>query len=233
MKKLDTVQNQALRIASGAFRTSPIASINAETNTTPLIHRRNIQILNYFGKLLTTPDHINSYRGTSSVCPGSVGHTALQLLADYQLTSDQLAAETHPKYQRSTISKAVQSHLQCQWTSDPHPYLFRTIKPRLETWSTSFNTSRQIERVTTRVRLGHTNLTHIYLILRSDPPYCNSCHTLSTLLHILNDCSIYTPQRLKIYGKSPYDVYGSLRDDNNSLKLFVVFLKESKLFSRI
>ncbi len=232
-KKLDTVQNQALRIATGAFRTSPIASINTETNIMPLAHHRNVKILNYYGKLLITPDHINSYRGISSTHPGSLRYTVLQLLQEYQLTSDELAAAQSFKSQRKIIQKAVRTYLQHQWTSNPHPFLLRTIKPQLENWSTSFNSSRRLERAITRIRIGHTHLTHNHLILRTDPPHCNSCQTTLTLLHLLNDCIEYTPQRIKAYGKSPFNIYSSLRDDKKKLESFFMFLKDSQLISKI
>lgn len=233
LKKLNTVQNQALRIASGAFRTSPIASINTETNTMPLEHRRYSQILNYYGKLLITPDHINSYRGISATYPGSLGHTAHKLLQDYQLSSDHLAAVTNLKTQRNIIHTAVCAFLQHLWTSDPHPYLLRTIKPQLEEWVISFHPSRRLERVITRVRIGHTHLTHIHLITRTDTPHCDTCQTPSSLLHLLNECTKYTPQRQQIYGKSPHNVYGTLRDSKEQVKLFILFLKSSRILSSI
>lgn len=36
LKKLDTIQSAALRIATGAFRSSPIVALETETNVPPL-----------------------------------------------------------------------------------------------------------------------------------------------------------------------------------------------------
>lgn len=233
LKKLDTMQNQALRIASGAFRTSPIASINVETNTMSLTHRRHIHILNYYGKLLSEPDHINSYRANSSNHPGSIRKTAEQLSEIYEISLEQLKEQPNTKLQRQIIQRAIQARIQHLWTTDPHLYLLRTIKPVLQNWITSYNSSRQKERVLARVRIGHTRITHIHLIQRTDSPICNSCHTSLTLIHILNDCTQYAPQRIHFYGSSPYRVYDSLGDDKVKIDIFYKFLQESNLYSVI
>jgi ribonuclease HI len=55
IKKLDTIHNQGLRLALGAFRTSPIASLYAEANEPSLYLRRQKLGLHYFLKLKSNP----------------------------------------------------------------------------------------------------------------------------------------------------------------------------------
>ncbi|WP_353806175.1 hypothetical protein, partial [Acinetobacter baumannii] len=52
---LDPVAHQALRIALGAFRTSPCESLYVEANKSPLELRRTKLSLNYYLKLKTDP----------------------------------------------------------------------------------------------------------------------------------------------------------------------------------
>ena len=47
LKTLDTVQNSALRIATGAFRSTPIVSLQAETGIKPLQAYREQKNINY------------------------------------------------------------------------------------------------------------------------------------------------------------------------------------------
>ena len=61
LKKLDTIQNAFIRIATGAMKTSPISSLLAEAVTTPLYLRRMEQSLRYANKLMYHPDH-GSYK---------------------------------------------------------------------------------------------------------------------------------------------------------------------------
>ena len=55
LKKLDTVHNSGLRIALGAFRTSPIPSLHTEAGETSLELRRLKLTLNYVLKLKSDP----------------------------------------------------------------------------------------------------------------------------------------------------------------------------------
>ena len=57
LKMLDPVQNQGLRVALGAFRTSPVESLQAEANEPPLELRRKKLSLQYTIKLSSTPEN--------------------------------------------------------------------------------------------------------------------------------------------------------------------------------
>ena len=45
---LEAIQNEALRIATGALRTTPVCNLTAETNIPPLCHRRKYLLLRFF-----------------------------------------------------------------------------------------------------------------------------------------------------------------------------------------
>ena len=47
---------------------------------------------------------------------------------------------------------------------------------------------RREDVVVTRLRIGHTIITHSYLIKREDQPLCISCNKLFTVKHFLIDC---------------------------------------------
>ena len=57
MKPLSTVHNTGLRLATGAFRTSPVLSIYADTGEPPLVNRREKLMCNYAIKILSAPNH--------------------------------------------------------------------------------------------------------------------------------------------------------------------------------
>ena len=54
---LESIQNNALRIITGALRTSPVENIRAETNIPSLAHRRKLQLLRYFTRITAQPGH--------------------------------------------------------------------------------------------------------------------------------------------------------------------------------
>ena len=55
LKSLDTIHHQGLRLALGAFRTSPVESLYAESNTPSLYTRRGKLSLQYTTKLAANP----------------------------------------------------------------------------------------------------------------------------------------------------------------------------------
>lgn len=57
LEKLNVVHHTALRIATGAFRTSPIVSLLAESGQPTLQTRRNIRCINYISNVARNPNH--------------------------------------------------------------------------------------------------------------------------------------------------------------------------------
>ncbi|MBJ3756042.1 reverse transcriptase-like protein, partial [Salmonella enterica subsp. enterica serovar Derby] len=57
LRLLDPVSHQALRLCTGAFRTSPVHSLYVEAHEPPLSVRRQQLSLRYFLKLRSLPDH--------------------------------------------------------------------------------------------------------------------------------------------------------------------------------
>ncbi|KAL1453802.1 hypothetical protein WDU94_010115, partial [Cyamophila willieti] len=55
-------------------------------------------------------------------------------------------------------------------------------------WSTSFRPSRYEEVVLTRLRFGHTRVTHSHLFKGLPPPVCQSDYEFVTIEHILMKC---------------------------------------------
>lgn len=58
--------------------------------------------------------------------------------------------------------------------------------------------TRRDEVVLTRLRLGHTRLTHSHLFTHDPPPDCPTCHCPLTVSHILLSCPRYTTERAAI-----------------------------------
>ncbi|GFW61663.1 putative RNA-directed DNA polymerase from transposon X-element [Trichonephila clavipes] len=58
LKRLDTVHHSALRICSGAFRTSPVTSLYVVCHQPPLELRRRQLSANYFIRAMSVPSHL-------------------------------------------------------------------------------------------------------------------------------------------------------------------------------
>ena len=108
----------------------------------------------------------------------------------------------------------------------------RSIKPNIYPWNTACQKSRRDEVVLCRLRIGHTRLTHGYLMAKQDPPQCNLCHTKVTIKHLLLNCQRYDLLRRKHFGLSP-KLEIILGDDEIWIYRLLLFLKETDLFSHI
>ena len=74
----------------------------------------------------------------------------------------------------------------------------REIKTDVNEWSSSYNKNRRIETVLARLRIGHSNLTHSYLMQgHADPLECDRCRQPTTVKHILLECRKFAPIRNK------------------------------------
>ena len=80
-----------------------------------------------------------------------------------------------------------------------------------------------------RLRIGHTRITHSYLLKREEPPYCFGCDTLFTVRHFLLECGDLSHIRNKYYH---VDTIKQLFNDVPIDNVFL-FLKEINLFKKL
>ena len=80
-----------------------------------------------------------------------------------------------------------------------------------------------------RLRIGHTRLTHQYLLTREEPPQCPSCYCALTAVHILLECQQYNTVRQKYFSVSTLK---ELFDTVSSCDI-LSFLRDIRLYSCI
>ena len=90
--------------------------------------------------------------------------------------------------------------------------------------------TRKEQVVIHRIRIGHTRLTHSFLMEgRPVAPMCEVCNDLLTVKHFMLHCNRYSSIRRRFYTAS------TMRElfDKVSLRKILQFLKESKLYNLI
>ena len=80
---------------------------------------------------------------------------------------------------------------QLEWSGVARPTQLRSVKPQVGRWSSSYRSNRREEVVLSRLRLGHTRLTHGHLLVGENRPACEVCHADLDVQHILVDCPLY------------------------------------------
>ena len=84
------------------------------------------------------------------------------------------------------------------------------------------------ESVMTRLRIGHTWITHSYLLKKEDQPFCYACDSPFTVKHFLIECPDFTHIRNKFYTT---DVHTLFREVD--LSKITEYLKELGLCDKI
>ena len=62
LKKLNSIQNQALRISTGAFCTRPVVNIHADANELSLSQHRDFKLIIFYASIWLNKININHYR---------------------------------------------------------------------------------------------------------------------------------------------------------------------------
>ena len=91
---------------------------------------------------------------------------------------------------KSTILQKWQS----EWDLENNNKL-HTVKPVLGPWESSSHKERFNEVLHCRLRIGHSYITHGYLLQGADPPLCEHCNETLTVWHILGLCTGLAQQR--------------------------------------
>ena len=72
------------------------------------------------------------------------------------------------------------------------PYQINMAGEKMKMWKD--------EVVLCRASIGHTHLTHSYILKKDHPPHCGHCQCILTVRHILVECNHLTPTRNDIFG---------------------------------
>ena len=122
------------------------------------------------------------------------------------------------------ISQYIFSTWQDDWNGAVMNKL-HSVKPVLGEWQSSYRRCRKDEVVLCRARIGHTHLTHSYILKKDPPPLCEHCQCNLTVLHILVECNHFAQERKYIFGRR--DVVESFRFHPT---LIVLFLKQTEFY---
>ena len=95
------------------------------------------------------------------------------------------------------LKQRFSSYLQMKW-DNVHPEHLYEIKPKLSNWHTGNQNNRKYEVILSRLRCGHTRLSHSYLFKRDPPPHCDQCGVRLSIKHMLLECSIDASKRTRI-----------------------------------
>ena len=103
-------------------------------------------------------------------------------------------------------------------------------KPLIGEQPLAYRSVRRDEVVLSRLRLGHSYLTHSYLLKGDPPPECVTCNCRLTISHILVDCIEYDLFRLILFENNLTltDIF-----NNVSPNKIISFIKRAGLYNTL
>lgn len=85
----------------------------------------------------------------------------------------------------------------------------------------------------TRLRLGHTKLTHKHLLLNEQQPVCEVCNCIISIEHIITKCPKYETKRIRFLGSREIKMSDALKRVNSQKNNILRFLQNTRLFHEI
>ena len=157
---------------------------------------------------------------------GIAGNEKADRLAKEALEEEITPIELHFSDLIPMVKQYFSNLWQDIWSSTPDTLTMFAPDVKQKFFAEGLN--RKCQVVLSRIRIGHTNLTHVYRMKGENEPLCEHCHTILSVVHIMVDCPLYNDQRDRhLFGCSIEEIFSN--DDRN----IVEYLKECELFSKI
>ena len=180
----------SLRLPTVTVASDSKSSLQALMNTLPKHEivksiRKKSREFEHDIKLCWTPSHV-----------GITGNELADEEAKKTLTLEAISDKRLPKSDyKILVKQAVRDKWKEEWRSlSRNKYRELTETPKPLPGASSKN--RLWERTVTRLRLGHSQLTHGFLMNQgNEPPICESCDVPLTIKHVLTECHLFRNQR--------------------------------------
>lgn len=168
-------------------------------------------------KFVFIPSHVGIY-GNEKADTAAKKATEGSVLEDILLASDY----------KNLINRRFKELWEEKWISTTGNK-YREIRSSTKRWSCINMLKRRDSVVLTRLRMGHTNLTHSFLMSHENAPICDHCKEILSVQHIFNTCMKYETLRREI--KIPS--IAALNDDLSNVNRVIKFMKQSNIYDSI
>ena len=159
---------------------------------------------------------------------GIRGNEAADRAAKGALTSAVSIAEVPSSDWKPKAIQFVQNLRNRNW-AEVQSNKLKEIVPNLKEHQQLQCHNRREEVVLTRLRIGHSRLTHSFLLKGEPPPECFGCNTQYTLKHILLECVHFSNIRRRFYNcNNMYDLFHTVKKET-----ILAYIREIGIYNRI
>lgn len=202
---------------------SVLDSLNSRTSQEPVIANivnslSNFERLNKEVVFVWVPSHAGIY-----------GNDQADTAAKEAITQDEHTDFTVSHNDlRKTLHRKIRDLWNAEWARS-HPNKLLLIRKDIYTNQPIHMTNRRDQVSLTRLRIGHSRLTHEHIFTKDQPPNCDVCKIPLTINHVMLECAIFQDHRQK------FQITGNLEQLLNGTKSFqtIQFINSIKIDSKL
>ena len=158
--------------------------------------------------------------------PSHIGIQGNEMTDSAAKTAQNNPLDTHFKIPftdlKRTINIYTKQKWQIYWDNFQNDKLHKIMPQIGKSQKNQTKISRKEEIILSRLRIGHSHITHSYLLKKEEAPYCIQCQKPYTIKHILTECidlkliqqKYYLTTNLKqiFYQINPKNLLGYLKE---------------------
>ena len=223
-------KNKNIRFVIYSDSRSALEALQGYTNKNTLISQVKKQLSKLYSngsiiELCWIPSHV-----------GIGGNEMADAAAKSALKSPNLNIKLPAKDLITEIKYIINKKWQNQWNGEPISNKLKQIKDSVSLWESSNQNNRRVEVILTRLRIGHTRLTHGWLMStpHEDIPECTNCNCILTVKHIFCECNRFNRERILCFGRRPLTLTEIFAESKTfTVSRILMFLRQIKLIDKI
>lgn len=158
--------------------------------------------------------------------PGHSGFTGNEK-ADQVARRTSQAEKANCKLPPTDIKPLIHNYIkekwQDEWNNQTNSKLYE-LNPKIDHITNTYIDNRWDQVIYSRCRIGHTRLTHSFLLKGERPPHCDVCQQTVTIKHVLTECPKYLPTKQKLcLSDTLMDIFN--KDNANKVLNFLTITK--------
>lgn len=131
------------------------------------------------------------------------------------------------------FKRNIRTHIRMNWeqTWNRNSSHLREIKNNTIEWTSSHQLKRKESIILTRLRIGHSRITHGHFARKESESTCTTCGIKTSVKHIIIDCPKYDEARIE--SKIANSLFVALGDDQTEIKKTISFINKAQLTNEI